>query len=177
MKCLFRLPWYTLLISCKREKKRVRTVTAAFDNELSKYESLGILHRLRKRYRLLGRLLPEKKSPDTDAHEQHEPSRISLIPNGHRKMADRKDTLALFHLAHRAISEIRPGLKSAGGKKLEKVELLFSIRLLLQKYPALFAARAFPFQVAINNVIIDEMAQLNSLHLDQQDLRQCWSPQ
>ena len=148
MECLFRLPGYTLVIGFRRRKTRAGTVTAEFNPELSEYESLGI------------RSGPGSNCP---------------FPGGQRNRVEEKEAIELFELAQIAISELRPGISHAGGKKLEKGQLLFSLRLLLRKYPALFAVRALPFQVAINHCIIGEVAKHCCFHLNEQELQYCWA--
>ena len=150
MTLLFQLSVYSLFIDFRGRMSRGATVTAGFRHELSEYGSLGI-----KRGIYYG---------------------VKLASGGQRRELCQEETMHLFRLAQFAISEIRPGLKSAGGNRTERCELLSLVRRLLLRYPALFADRAFPFRVALNNVIIDEMAKSCSIQMDAQELHACWIP-
>jgi hypothetical protein len=79
-----------------------------------------------------------------------------------------------FHLANKAKSELKMGIRRSAIRKEGKRELLLSICRLLAPYTALTALQAYPFRVAINNVIITETARYCSIHLSSEELLTMW---
>ncbi|SRR5260221_1676121 len=79
-----------------------------------------------------------------------------------------------FHFANKAKNELKLGIRKSAIKKEGKRELLLSICRLLAPYTALTSLQAYPFRVAINNVITTETAKYCSIHLSSEELLRVW---
>lgn len=77
-------------------------------------------------------------------------------------------------LAQVVKSEIKNHLMDISDKRPDKDELICSLHRLLRPHSELTVRQAYPFRVAINNVIQKESAKHCSIHLNNEDLQILW---
>ena len=79
-----------------------------------------------------------------------------------------------FKLAQVVKSEIKNHLLEVSVNRPDKDELICSLYRLLRPHSELTVRQAYPFRVAINNVIQKESAQQCSIQLNNEDLQILW---
>lgn len=69
------------------------------------------------------------------------------------------------------IDELQAFFAQSGKTKAVKQEMIYSLQRLLRKYPSI---RASEYEDSVNNLIIAQLEDLCSIHLDEEDVIRVW---